>query len=110
MQSAQVNTLLFSSIAMVYGEPRYLPLDENHPTKAANPYGRSKLQIEEMLNDVAASAPDRRIVCLRYFNPVGAHASGLLGENPNGVPSNLMHCIAQVAAGQGTVLKVFCGD
>lgn len=110
MQSAQVNTLVFSSSATVYGEPKYLPVDENHPTRAANPYGRSKLHIEEMLNDVAASAPDWRIVCLRYFNPVGAHASGLIGENPNGVPSNLMPYIAEVAAGQRTVLNVFGGD
>jgi UDP-glucose 4-epimerase len=94
----------------VYGEPEYLPLDENHPTSATNPYGRSKLHIEEMLNDVAASAPGWRIACLRYFNPVGAHASGLIGENPNGVPNNLMPYIAQVAAGQRTVLSVFGGD
>lgn len=110
MQSVQVSTLVFSSSATVYGAPKYLPLDENHPTRAANPYGRSKLHIEEMLKDVAASAPDWRIVCLRYFNPVGAHASGLIGENPNGVPNNLMPYIAQVAAGQRTVLNVFGGD
>ena len=110
MQSAQVKTLVFSSSATVYGEPEYLPLDENHPTTATNPYGRSKLHIEEMLNDVAASAPGWRIACLRYFNPVGAHASGLIGENPNGVPNNLMPYIAQVAAGQRTVLSVFGGD
>ncbi len=110
MQSAQVNTLVFSSSATVYGAPKYLPLDENHPTSATNPYGRSKLHIEEILNDVAASAPGWRIACLRYFNPVGAHASGLIGENPNGVPNNLMPYIAQVAAGQRTVLSVFGGD
>lgn len=110
MQSAQVKTLVFSSSATVYGEPEYIPLDESHPTSATNPYGRSKLHIEEMLNDVAASAPGWRIACLRYFNPVGAHASGLIGENPNGVPNNLMPYIAQVAAGQRTVLSVFGGD
>jgi UDP-glucose 4-epimerase len=110
MQSAQVKTLVFSSSATVYGAPKYLPLDENHPTSATNPYGRSKLHIEEMLNDVAVSAPGWRIACLRYFNPVGAHASGLIGENPNGVPNNLMPYIAQVAAGQRTVLSVFGGD
>ena len=97
MQSAQVKTLVFSSSATVYGEPRYLPLDESHPTSATNPYGRSKLHIEEMLYDVAASDPAWRMACLRYFNPVGAHESGLIGENPNGVPNNLMPYIAQVA-------------
>jgi len=79
MQSVDIKTLVFSSSATVYGEPKYLPLDENHPTSATNPYGRSKLHIEEMLIDVAASAPDWRIACLRYFNPVGAHESGLIG-------------------------------
>ncbi len=110
MQPVGIKTLVFSSSATVYGEPRYLPLDENHPTSATNPYGRSKLHIEEMLKDVAASASDWRIACLRYFNPVGAHESGLIGENPNGVPNNLMPYIAQVATGQRTVLNVFGGD
>lgn len=110
MQSAQVKTLVFSSSATVYGEPQYLPLDEGHPTSATNPYGRSKLHIEEMLNDVAASDPAWRIACLRYFNPVGAHESGLIGENPNGVPNNLMPYIAQVAAGQRAELSVFGAD
>jgi len=110
MQSAQVKTLVFSSSAAVYGEPQYLPLDENHPTKATNPYGRSKLHIEEMLNDVAESGPDWRIVCLRYFNPVGAHESGLIGDSPNGVPNNLMPYIAQVATGQRKELSVFGSD
>jgi len=110
MQSVDIKTLVFSSSATVYGEPQYLPLDENHPTSATNPYGRSKLHIEEILNDVAASDADWRIACLRYFNPVGAHESGLIGENPNGVPNNLMPYIAQVATGQRTVLNVFGGD
>jgi UDP-glucose 4-epimerase len=110
MQSAQVKTLVFSSSATVYGEPKYLPLDENHPTSATNPYGRSKLHIEEMLNDIAASDPAWRVVCLRYFNPVGAHESGLIGENPHGVPNNLMPYIAQVAVGQRAELKVFGSD
>ena len=110
MQSVGIKTLVFSSSATVYGEPQYLPLDENHPTGATNPYGRSKLHIEEMLNDVAASAPDWRIACLRYFNPVGAHESGLIGENPNGVPNNLMPYIAQVAEGRQPCLSVFGGD
>ncbi len=110
MQSAQVKTLVFSSSATVYGEPQYLPLDENHPTSATNPYGRSKLHIEEILSDVAASDADWRIACLRYFNPVGAHESGLIGENPSGVPNNLMPYIAQVATGQRPCLSVFGGD
>lgn len=110
MQTAQVKALVFSSSATVYGEPQHLPLGENHPTSATNPYGRSKLHIEEMLNDVAASDPDWRIACLRYFNPVGAHESGLIGENPNGVPNNLMPYIAQVAAGQRAELNVFGDD
>ena len=110
MQSVQINTLVFSSSATVYGEPQYLPLDESHPTSATNPYGRSKLHIEEMLKDVAASDPVWRMACLRYFNPVGAHESGLIGENPNGVPNNLMPYISQVAAGQRAELSVFGDD
>ena len=110
LQSVDIKTLVFSSSATVYGEPQYLPLDENHPTSATNPYGRSKLHIEEILSDVAASDADWRIACLRYFNPVGAHESGLIGENPNGVPNNLMPYIAQVAAGQRPCLSVFGGD
>ena len=110
MQSAQAKTLVFSSSATVYGEPQYLPLDESHPTSATNPYGRSKLHIEEMLNDVAVSDPAWRMACLRYFNPVGAHEIGLIGESPNGVPNNLMPYIAQVAAGQRAELSVFGDD
>ncbi len=110
MQAQQVKSLVFSSSATVYGQPQYLPLDENHPKIATNPYGRSKLYIEEMLSDIASSDPEWRIACLRYFNPVGAHESGLIGENPNGVPNNLMPYIAQVAAGQRSELSVFGDD
>ncbi len=110
MQAAQVKTLVFSSSATVYGNPQYLPLDENHPTSATNPYGRSKLQIEEILRDVAASDVTWCIACLRYFNPVGAHESGLLGEDPNGIPNNLMPFIAKVATGQLPELGVFGND
>lgn len=110
MQASAIKTLVFSSSATVYGQPQYLPLDEGHPTSVTNPYGRSKLQIEEILNDVAISDPEWRIACLRYFNPVGAHDSGLIGENPNGVPNNLMPYIAQVAAGQQNELSVFGND
>ena len=110
MQAQHIKTLVFSSSATVYGQPQYLPLDESHPTSATNPYGRSKLHIEEMLNDLATSDPEWRITCLRYFNPVGAHESGLIGENPNGIPNNLMPYIAQVAAGLRSKLNIFGND
>ncbi|MDR2166188.1 MAG: UDP-glucose 4-epimerase GalE [Zoogloeaceae bacterium] len=110
MQAAACKTLVFSSSATVYGEPRYLPLDEAHPLSVTNPYGRCKLHIEEMLQDVAHADADWKIACLRYFNPVGAHASGLIGENPNGIPNNLMPYIAQVAAGRLEALQVFGDD
>jgi len=110
MNSCGVKTLVFSSSATVYGEPRYLPLDEAHPTSATNPYGRSKLMIEEILSDMAAADRDWRIAVLRYFNPVGAHDSGLIGEDPNGVPNNLMPFINRVAAGRLAELSVFGDD
>lgn len=110
MRGAGVTTLVFSSSATVYGEPEYLPLDEAHPTSATNPYGRTKLQIEEILADVGRADPSLKIARLRYFNPVGAHDSGLIGECPNGIPNNLMPYIAQVAAGKLTHLNVFGGD
>lgn len=110
MQNCGLRTLVFSSSATVYGEPQYLPLDERHPTSAINPYGRSKLHVEEMLKDLAASDSDWRIACLRYFNPVGAHESGLIGEDPNGIPNNLMPYIAQVAVGRRSRLSVFGCD
>ncbi|NDU87603.1 MAG: UDP-glucose 4-epimerase GalE [Ferrovum sp.] len=110
MQSEKVGQLVFSSSATVYGDPGYLPIDESHPTSATNPYGRSKLHIEEMLKDVALASPSWKIVCLRYFNPVGAHASGLIGEDPAGIPNNLMPFVAQVATGQRSFLRVFGQD
>ncbi|MDR2637295.1 MAG: UDP-glucose 4-epimerase GalE, partial [Zoogloeaceae bacterium] len=110
MREAKVKTLVFSSSATVYGEPQYLPLDEAHPLRVTNPYGRTKLFCEEILRDVAGADPAWRIVCLRYFNPVGAHASGLIGENPAGVPNNLMPYIAQVAAGKLREVQVFGDD
>jgi len=110
MRDQKVKSLIFSSSATVYGEPQYLPLDENHGTGPTNPYGRSKLHIEEMLRDVAASDPQWSIICLRYFNPVGAHEAGLIGESPNGPPDNLMPFIAQVASGERGELTVFGGD
>lgn len=110
MQTTGLRSLVFSSSATVYGDPQYLPLDELHPTGATNPYGRGKLHIEEMLSDVAASDPAWRIACLRYFNPVGAHESALIGENPRGVPSNLMPYLVQVAAGQLPHLNIYGDD
>ena len=110
MSFANVKKLVFSSSATVYGDPQYLPIDEEHPLKATNPYGRSKLHIEEILSDVARSDKDWRINCLRYFNPVGAHESGLIGENPRGMPNNLMPFVMQVAAGKQAELKIFGND
>jgi len=110
MHMANIKNIVFSSSATVYGHPQYLPLDEQHPTSATNPYGRSKLQIEEVLADVVKSDPEWRIACLRYFNPVGAHHSGLIGEDPNGIPNNLMPYIAQVASGKISHVKVFGDD
>ena len=110
MQSTGVRQLVFSSSATVYGVPQYLPLDESHPTSATNPYGRSKLHIEEMLADLCVSDPSWRVACLRYFNPVGAHASGLIGEDPSGLPNNLMPYVSKVAAGELPRLGVFGDD
>lgn len=110
MRENQVKKLVFSSSATVYGEPQYLPIDENHPTSATNPYGRTKLHIEEMLHDVVASDSAFGVVCLRYFNPVGAHESGLIGESPNGTPNNLMPFVSQVAAGKRAKVNVFGDD
>ena len=110
MHDLKITKLVFSSSATVYGDPQYLPLDENHPISTTSPYGRSKLHIEEMLKDIANSSSQWRIACLRYFNPVGAHESGLIGENPSGPPNNLMPYIAQVAVGQREELSVFGGD
>ena len=110
MIACNVKTLVFSSSATVYGQPQYLPLDETHPTSATNPYGRTKMMIEEMLTDIAAADPDWRIAVLRYFNPAGAHESGLIGEDPNGIPSNLMPFISRVASGSLEKLSVFADD
>ncbi|MGY6636099.1 MAG: UDP-glucose 4-epimerase GalE [Erythrobacter sp.] len=110
MAACGVRHLVFSSSATVYGEPQYLPIDENHPTSATNPYGRTKLMVEEMLADVAAADGGWRIAVLRYFNPVGAHPSGLIGEDPNGIPNNLMPYISRVASGRLERLNVFGND
>src|SRR5574340_1185814 len=110
MAAHGVKTLVFSSSATVYGDPRSVPIREDAPLSATNPYGRSKLVIEDMLRDLAAADPAWRIALLRYFNPVGAHASGLIGEDPRGIPNNLMPYIAQVAVGRLTELAVFGDD
>ena len=110
MDECHVKTLVFSSSATVYGDPQYLPLTEDHPLSATNPYGRSKLIVEEMLRDVFQSDPSWRFGLLRYFNPVGAHASGLIGEDPQGVPNNLLPFIAQVAVGRREFLNVWGDD
>lgn len=110
MAAAGVKTLVFSSSATVYGDPHSVPITEAFPLSATNPYGRSKLMVEDMLRDIALADPEWRIALLRYFNPVGAHESGLIGEEPNGIPNNLVPYIAQVANGQRAFLSVFGGD
>ena len=111
MQAAGVRTLVFSSSATVYGDPASLPIREDFPLSATNPYGWSKLMMEQVLADVDASEPGQwRIARLRYFNPVGAHESGLIGEDPQDIPNNLMPYVAQVATGQREVLSVYGGD
>ncbi len=110
MAECQVKSLVFSSSATVYGDPQRLPLTEDHPLSATNPYGRTKLVIEDMLRDLARSDPSWRIAILRYFNPVGAHESGLIGEDPQGIPNNLMPFVAQVAIGRREFLNVWGND
>ncbi|MFH1602912.1 MAG: UDP-glucose 4-epimerase GalE [Pseudomonadota bacterium] len=110
MVEAGVKSIVFSSSATVYGEPAAVPIREDFPLSTSNPYGRTKLMIEEILRDVAKSDPGWRVALLRYFNPVGAHASGLIGEDPNGVPNNLMPYIAQVAVGRLRELPVYGND
>jgi len=110
MAQARVRDIVFSSSATVYGDPASVPIREDFPLSATNPYGRSKLMIEDMLRDVARSDANWRIALLRYFNPVGAHPSGLIGEDPTGIPNNLMPYAAQVAQGRLPQLSVFGDD
>ncbi|HDK37479.1 MAG TPA: UDP-glucose 4-epimerase GalE [Thiolapillus brandeum] len=110
MNDAGVKNLVFSSSATVYGDPASLPITEDFPVSATNPYGRSKLIIEEILADIHKSDPRWNIARLRYFNPVGAHASGKIGESPNDIPNNLMPYISQVAVGKLQTLSVFGSD
>jgi UDP-glucose 4-epimerase len=109
LSACQINKLVFSSSATVYGEPKYLPLDELHPIAPQNPYGRSKAQVEEILHDVSCANSVWDIVALRYFNPIGAHTSGLLGESPRDVPANLMPHILNAGLNESDVIKIF-GD
>ena len=110
MAEADCRRIVFSSSATVYGEPRYLPYDEAHPLAPINPYGRSKQMVEEVLRDWVASGTGASAVMLRYFNPVGAHASGQIGEDPLDAPNNLMPILCQVAVGRRPVLRVFGQD
>ena len=106
-----VKKIVFSSSATVYGDPEYLPVDEKHPTgKCTNPYGKTKYFMEEIIKDVCSANPDWSSMLLRYFNPVGAHPSGMIGEDPQGIPNNLMPYIAQVAVGRRDKLSVYGGD
>ncbi|CAG4884373.1 UDP-galactose-4-epimerase [Georgfuchsia toluolica] len=110
MRRAQVKTFVFSSSATVYGDPASVPIREDFPRSATNPYGRSKLIIEDILADLHRAEPDWRMARLRYFNPVGAHESGLIGEDPQGIPNNLMPFVAQVAVGKREFLNVWGND
>ena len=110
MDAAGCKQIVFSSSATVYGEPQYLPFDEAHPLSPVNPYGRTKFFIEEILRDWAATDPAKTVILLRYFNPVGAHPSGQIGEDPRDIPNNLVPFIAQVAVGRRDRLMVFGND
>ncbi|MBU3632854.1 UDP-glucose 4-epimerase GalE [Polynucleobacter sp. AP-Feld-500C-C5] len=110
MQTCGLKKLIFSSSATVYGMPKYLPYDELHPLEPINPYGKTKLQIEDLMHDLSKSDEEWTIICLRYFNPVGAHKSALIGECPNGVPNNLMPYVSRVASGELQELSIFGDD
>ena len=110
MVRVDVRTLVFSSSATVYGDPASVPIKEDFPLSATNPYGATKLHIEDMLRDLYRSDERWNLALLRYFNPVGAHESGEIGENPKGIPNNLMPFVAQVAVGKRDKLSVFGGD
>lgn len=110
MAAAGVRKLVFSSSATVYGDPHSVPIREDFPLSAANPYGRSKLMVEDILRDLARADDTWHVALLRYFNPVGAHGSGLIGEDPGGIPNNLMPYVSQVAVGRRPELQIFGGD
>jgi len=110
MEAEGVHTIVFSSSATVYGEPQRLPIDEEHPTQAVNPYGQTKLICENMLSDLARADRGWRVSILRYFNPVGANPSGLIGEDPTGIPNNLMPLVTRVARGEMDRLQIYGTD
>jgi UDP-glucose 4-epimerase len=110
MAEFNVKTIVFSSSATVYGDPTSVPIREDFPLSATNPYGQTKLMIEHMLRDIYHADPTWRIGILRYFNPIGAHESGMMGEDPNGIPNNLLPYVAQVAVGKLNKLRVFGND
>lgn len=110
MERAKVKKIVFSSSATVYGLAEKMPLTEDMPTSATNPYGRTKLMLEQILTDAAAADSSLSVSLLRYFNPIGAHESGRIGENPRGIPNNLMPYITQVATGKLPKLRVFGND
>ncbi len=110
MAAFGVKNLVFSSSCTVYGDPASVPIREDFPLNPANPYGRTKLMVEDMLRDMAVSDPTWNLAILRYFNPVGAHESGLIGEDPNDIPNNLLPYVAQVAVGRRQAVRVFGND
>ena len=110
MKNCAVKQIIFSSSATVYGDPQYLPIDEHHPISATNPYGWTKVMVEQILSDWCNTDEQNLSIALRYFNPAGAHPSGLLGESPNGIPNNLMPYIAQTAVGKREFVNVFGND
>ncbi|MBL97299.1 MAG: UDP-glucose 4-epimerase GalE, partial [Legionellales bacterium] len=110
MRETGVKSLIFSSSATVYGLPEYLPIDENHKTAPTSVYGKTKLQVEEILNHLSSADSSWRVICLRYFNPAGAHSSGLIGESPRGTPNNLVPYLVKVVSGDLDHLKVFGDD
>jgi len=110
MDKLNVTKIIFSSSATVYGDPQYLPLDEKHPISATNPYGWSKVMVEQAMQDLALANDKWLAIALRYFNPVGAHPSGLLGESPSGIPNNLMPFVAQTAVGKREFVSVYGND
>ena len=110
MDEVECKNIIFSSSATVYGDPKYLPIDENHPCKPNNTYGLSKFMVEEIIKDWCKSDSQKKSVILRYFNPIGAHPSGLIGEHPFGTPNNLMPYITQVASGNLDKLKIYGND
>ncbi|MCP3672941.1 MAG: UDP-glucose 4-epimerase GalE [Gammaproteobacteria bacterium] len=110
MQQFNCYQIVFSSSATVYGDPASVPITEDFPTSATNPYGRTKLFVEEILRDLSRADDQWHVIMLRYFNPIGAHQSGLIGEQPQGIPNNLMPFISQVAAGKRDKLSIFGGD